>query len=1108
GGSGYLSLGQAGDSGSYTYNLNGGTLTIPSITRTATSGSGVFNFNGGTLKPTATTATFMQGLTAANVNAGGANIDTAGSDITIAQSIAGAGVLTKLGAGTLTLSGFSTYTGNTVISNGTLALSGTATLASQVVIPASRTLDVTTLTVGIQNPVSGVGSVTGNATAAVGMDIYPGTDGTAGTLTFNNDLNMNAGGAFRLDLSTVNNTGNDQVVVTGNLTLSSAASVRIKALSGAANLATNADYVLCAVTGTTTMGSTPSLVWDGTTPANYLSFSVQQSGNNLVLHYTPAVAPTVSASASPATAVRNQRVTVTATVTPGTGSVTNVVADASQIGGSSTAKLVLSGTPNVYTNSFVVGSSIAPGVKFISVVAAANTGLSSPASIATNTIVATNEVWTGAGANDNWSTSPNWSIVNPANSGDAVTFAGTTRLTPNLDTNLSVTGVTFDATAGSFNLGTANGSTLTLTANGIVNLSANPQVVSVPVTLSGSQTLNTSAGSLTLSNTLNKASNLLTVTGTATTVLSGPISGSGSLFKKGSGILTVTTNATWDLAQATSGGFSSPLMAQAGTVKLTGGSVQTVTGELVIGGVIANGGAGNDAKIVVDGATLNVSSWFSIGRGNGVGGVSSELVLTNGAVVSAQNVSAGYNGGNSANKPKGAINLNDTSALTVTAGNFFVGESDGSDVTMNVNGNSTVTASGATLNVGINSGTGALNLNGGTVSVGALRVGAGANASSTAKGTVTVNSGTFSSEGDVLLGFAGNANGDIGKMIINGGTVNVATATKRWFIMNQWDTCTSQLDVNGGTLNINANTDIRYAIGNNTGTNTINLNAGAITFYSDNATTVGGSGVVDMHQGNGSTVQNIFNLNGGTLSVSAILTANATGTRTFNFNGGTLKATAAGTLMDLGTGNAHAYVRSNGAVVDDNGNSVIIATALEHFSGDVTDGGLTKKGSGLVYCTGANSYTGNTVVQNGTLELAQATLATNATVSVSSNAFLQLDFSTTNQVAALVLGGVSKPAGVYNSGNVGTFITGSGSLLVQASIATNPTNLTFSASGGSLNLSWPADHAGWILQTQTNNRSIGLTTGWIDIPGTASVTATNFPVSTTSETVFFRLRIP
>jgi hypothetical protein len=79
---------------------------------------------------------------------------------------------------------------------------------------------------------------------------------------------------------------------------------------------------------------------------------------------------------------------------------------------------------------------------------------------------------------------------------------------------------------------------------------------------------------------------------------------------------------------------------------------------------------------------------------------------------------------------------------------------------------------------------------------------------------------------------------------------------------------------------------------------------------------------------------------------------------------------------------------------------------------------------------------------------------------------------------------------------------------VPTSIATNPTNITFSASSGNVNLSWPADHLGWILQVQTNSRSIGLSNNWIDVPGSAALTATNFPVNAASPTVFYRLRIP
>jgi autotransporter-associated beta strand protein len=109
-------------------NLDGGTLLTTYISKGA--GSGTFNFNGGVLKSAAASETFMQGLTAANVKSGGAKVDTNTYDITIGQALlhdAGLGGtadggLTKDGAGTLTLSGVNTYTGDTTVNEGTLVL--------------------------------------------------------------------------------------------------------------------------------------------------------------------------------------------------------------------------------------------------------------------------------------------------------------------------------------------------------------------------------------------------------------------------------------------------------------------------------------------------------------------------------------------------------------------------------------------------------------------------------------------------------------------------------------------------------------------------------------------------------------------------------------------------------------------------------------------------------------------------------------------------------------------------------------------------------------------------------------------------------------------------
>jgi len=79
-------------------------------------------------------------------------------------------------------------------------------------------------------------------------------------------------------------------------------------------------------------------------------------------------------------------------------------------------------------------------------------------------------------------------------------------------------------------------------------------------------------------------------------------------------------------------------------------------------------------------------------------------------------------------------------------------------------------------------------------------------------------------------------------------------------------------------------------------------------------------------------------------------------------------------------------------------------------------------------------------------------------------------------------------------------------LSAASSMATNPTNITFSVSGSVLTLSWPADHLGWYLQVQTNSLSTGLGTNWVFVPGSSSVVTTNFPVSPANASVFYRLK--
>jgi hypothetical protein len=83
-----------------------------------------------------------------------------------------------------------------------------------------------------------------------------------------------------------------------------------------------------------------------------------------------------------------------------------------------------------------------------------------------------------------------------------------------------------------------------------------------------------------------------------------------------------------------------------------------------------------------------------------------------------------------------------------------------------------------------------------------------------------------------------------------------------------------------------------------------------------------------------------------------------------------------------------------------------------------------------------------------------------------------------------------------------------GSIIVLSTMAAYSTNITATVSSGVLTLSWPTTHLGWILQSQTNSLTSGLSTNWVDVAGSEAVASTNLPVSSAIPSVFYRLRHP
>lgn len=440
------------------------------------------------------------------------------------------------------------------------------------------------------------------------------------------------------------------------------------------------------------------------------------------------------------------------------------------------------------------------------------------------------------------------------------------------------------------------------------------------------------------------------------------------------GTATITTGDVFGVTSFYVGGH-----AGTGFVTQDGGDV-TAT-QIILGGDDAGGGTGQGTYSISGGTLAGTGGEMWVGSKGGTG----NLELSGGATVTNNSwIVVGRDGAT------GHVTIAGTSELKNTSQNIAIGVfSPGFSSTVTVRESGKLTSADE-LYVGwlanpTNQGTLTVEDNGLVTVAAGLVVGR-----DNAKGTMTVSdSATINVGGFLVVGADGAAIADM--TIHDSASVNVTKMV--------W-------------------------VGQAGATGTLTLNGGTVVSHPGSPQDTTGAGVA--FRGASGTL----NLNGGILETSGFNKSG--GTAVVNFNGGTLRAngiTNTGSYFNnLGEGDL--FILSGGMKVDSNGHDLSI---IQWLSGS---GGITKSGAGTLTLT-QGGYEGDTLVDEGVLEIYSTSLAETSTVRIAATgATLKLGHGTIDTVDRLFIGGVQKAAGIY--GAVGnefgdielSQLTGNGSLEV------------------------------------------------------------------------------
>ena len=836
-----------------------GELIVTSGTQVLSGGntySGGTVINGGTLQVGDGTG---NGWIIGNVSVGGTLAFDRADDVAFNGTVSGAGGLSQLGGGTLTLTAADTYTGATNVAAGVLALTGSGSIANSSHVTVTGTLDISAVGASIKS-LAGTGAVqlgTQTLTFTAASDTFSGVISGSGnivllsgtqTLTGANTYSgstLISGGTLRLGQSAITNN------ITDNATLSFYSSSTI-AMTG---VVSGTGAVTQTGTGTTTI--TAVQTYTGATVISSGTLALSASGSILASSgLTDNGTFDISAATGGASIVS---LSGNGTVQLGTQTLTLTNASGSfsgNIAGSGDVILVAGKETLSGTSSFTGLTTIASGTLYLTSVNA----LSASSGIIDNGVLDISGV-TSSGL------VLSTSITSLAGSG-TVTLGTKTLILTNADDSFSGT------ISGAGNL-TISGGTETLTGantyTGTTSITAGILVLSGAGSLAATSTVQDNGtfdisaasssaviGSLSGSGTVALGANSLNLT-LASTVFSGTITGTGGVtvsggtqilsgsnnytggttisagtLQIGNGLAAgsilgdVVDNGTLAFDRSDTSTFAGVISGTGAVTQIAGGTTILTAANSYTGGTtisvgtlqIGNGGtSGSITGNVVDNGTLALNRADAVtfaGAISGTGGLTQAGI----GVLTLTGVNT-YSGATTINTGATLV-LGSSASIAASSvvdnGTFDVSAATTPQVT-SLAGTGLVRLGAQTLQLtnasgtfsGVIAGTGGLTISGGTQTLtgvnsytGPTRVSVG-----TLAGTGTVSSVTVDKGATLAPGVAGK-----GTLNINGALTMNSGST---YLVNLSSASSSSLSVSGaaalgGTLSV-ASTDGTYLLG-------------------------------------------------------------------------------------------------------------------------------------------------------------------------------------------------------------------------------------------------------------------------------------------------------